>query len=52
MTQTTEPRNISLILPSDPFWLLRVGVKHGDATPFNLVMLWHWQWMLPRGLDS
>ncbi len=37
-------------LPADPWWLLRVAVKHeGDQVPFHLWLLWHHQFLIPKG---
>ncbi len=33
----------AIILPPDPFWLLRIPVAPGQQTPFHLFMLWAWQ---------
>lgn len=38
-----------IILPSDPFWLLRVNVPHdGDQIPYHVRLLWHYQFGGPE----
>lgn len=36
----------------DPFWLLRVPVRQGDCTPFELMMLYHAGTLLPLQRES
>jgi hypothetical protein len=40
---------VGFVLPPDLYWLLRLDVKPGGATPFHCWMWWHWQWLVPRG---
>jgi hypothetical protein len=43
----------TIILPGDPFWPLRVKVEAGEHTPFNLQMLYRWQFgNQPPGEDA
>lgn len=39
----------TIILPPDPFWLLRIDVPAGGCTPFVHMMLWAWQFQRAQG---
>jgi hypothetical protein len=39
----------TFILPPDPWWPRRVHVAaNGDCVPFHYMLLWHWQFLVPR----
>jgi hypothetical protein len=43
-----ERQQFAFVLPPDPWWPRRVPVVHdGDCVPFHLMLLWHWQFLLP-----
>jgi hypothetical protein len=39
----------TIILPPDPYWLLRIPVALGECTPFTHMMLWAWQFQRTQG---
>lgn len=49
----TPLRDLALILPPDPFWLIRVQVPHdGDCVPYHLMLLWHWQFLTVKEMSA
>jgi hypothetical protein len=41
---------ITMPLPADVFWLLRVPVKPGSCTPYHCWLLWAWQFGSARAV--
>jgi hypothetical protein len=39
---------MKVILPPDPFWMLRLNIGPGECIPFVLWMWWHFQFRNPR----
>lgn len=39
-------------LPPDRYWLLRLSVTVGDPTPMFWLFAYHWQWLLGDPLEK